>query len=175
MTPTPPQPSDASADRDSGRPTVESLTDDVLRSYDAADRTTHTDAGALPSRARGIELLELLRDLIFPGYYSEDRLTCQNIRAHAERRVADIRELMQTEVAEALAYQQNVGVGIGAQPGDASARAQHVTDEFLRRIPKLRELLVFGTYNPASIYSLPPWIGTAIAVDKNSTYAKRAA
>lgn len=30
-----------------------------------------------------------------------------------------------------------------------------------------RELLVFGTYNPASVYSLPPWIGTAIAVDNS--------
>ncbi|MHC4994289.1 MAG: serine O-acetyltransferase [Planctomycetota bacterium] len=141
---------------DPERPSVEGLAEDILESYASDERTSHIDAGALPNRARGIELLELLRDLIFPGYFSEYRLTQQNVRAHVERRIADIRELMETEVGEALAYQHKVGIGLGAEPGDATVKARHVTDAFLERIPELRRYLatdVQAAYDgdPASI------------------------
>lgn len=139
-------------------PTVEALADLVLASYESDERTRHVGAGALPNRARGIELLEMLRDLIFPGYFAEERMTADNIRGHVEHRISDIRDLMEREVGEALVYQMNVGLeqGAGCKEGEEHAKAREVTDAFLSRIPELRRLLatdVQAAYDgdPASI------------------------
>ena len=126
------------------RPRVEDLAGDVLASYEAEPRTRHIDAGPLPSRSRAIELLEMLRDLVFPGYFARHLLTKQNVRDHVVRLLADVRESLEHQVQVAMAFRDSRAVGSApAETGAAPAhvRAEQITDKFLQRIPKLRSLL----------------------------------
>jgi serine O-acetyltransferase len=128
----------------SARPPIEEVAAHVLASYDGEPRTRHIDAGPLPGRSRAIELLEMLRDLAFPGYFTRTRLTAQNVRDHVVRLVADIRETLEQQVELALTFHDSrapAGAAGTPPPGAPRKRAELITDEFLVRIPRLRQLL----------------------------------
>jgi serine O-acetyltransferase len=123
------------------RPGIESLTREVLGSYDAEPNTRRLDAVPLPDRRRTFELLQRIRDLLFPGYFCDHRLTADNVRDHVLRLIAEIRESLEQRTAEAVAYRN---ASPGGEPGDPraeSAEAERLTDAFLQRIPELRRML----------------------------------
>jgi len=128
----------------SRRQPVEQLADQVVESYFAEQRMHHIDSGPLPSRRAAIALLEKLRDLFFPGYYCEHRLTEQNIHDHAVALLAEIRESLETQVDRALCYQANLQREVrgDCDGSDATAhKARELTDQFLKCIPELRNRL----------------------------------
>ena len=57
------------------RDQLDHLVDRVVESYLADPRTSHLDAAFLPSRTKTVELIELLRRLVFPGFFDEHRLS----------------------------------------------------------------------------------------------------
>ena len=120
------------------RPSIDALTDAVIASYQADDRTRHIDAGALPRRADAIALLELLRDVFFPGFFSPDLLTSDNVRDHIANQLASVRSLMESLITDALIYADNRSCE--PRPADAPTPAD-ITDAFLAAIPDLRAAL----------------------------------
>ena len=132
------------------RISLDDLAAEILASYEAEPRTRHIDGGSLPDRGAAIELLEMIRDLLFPGYFSEHRLGRESVRDHALHLIAAIRESMERQVGEALHYRRKLKAqgAPGAEPGanneddhTDAARAEWITDDFLRRVPELRRLL----------------------------------
>jgi serine O-acetyltransferase len=123
---------------------VEEIARGIVDSYLADERTHHIDAGPLPSRYAAIGLLEKLRDLFFPGYFTTQRLTEQNIYDHVVALVAEIRETLETQIDQALCYGANLGRADRREcDGSASTAeaARTLTDEFLARIPALRAMI----------------------------------
>jgi serine O-acetyltransferase len=99
--------------------------------------------------------MEMLRDLVFPGYFSPGPLGDRSLDSHVTRLVTEIRELMEQQVDQALQFQQRHQ---GGGDGPTFARAQQITDQFLRRVPELRRLLsldVQAAYegDPAAIHT----------------------
>jgi serine O-acetyltransferase len=125
------------------RPRIEDLAGEVLASYESQPRTRHIDAGPLPSRSRAIELLEMLRDLMFPGYFARVALTRQNIRDHVVRLLADVRESLEHQLQGALAFRDSRTPEDQRPAGveDTHTRACRITDQFLDRVGHLREVL----------------------------------
>ncbi len=150
-------------------PASDDLVGRIVDSYHADKRTQHLDSSFLPSRARTIEAIELLRQLMFPGFFDAQRLTSQHIHQHAGELLDRIRELFYEQIRQALRYDQNGGAegagraeGAGeaseaegspalavppappalpAFPAPPDAQAGRVTMMFLQRIPHLRRLL----------------------------------
>ncbi len=144
----------------SNRPTLEHLADSILASYREEPRLAHIDGGPMPSRARTIELLELLRDLIFPGFFTAKQpLTWQTAPDHVLRRLAEIRETMEQLIADALHYQARIKevssskFQVSGSPSPnlklktlkletpSPSSSPQITDQFLSQIPALRHLL----------------------------------
>ncbi|MDH3584045.1 MAG: serine acetyltransferase [Phycisphaerae bacterium] len=125
------------------RPTIETVATAILRSYEADPRTCHIDAGNLPNRYQAIELLERLRDLVFPGYYTHQPVTASTVRDHVVRLVAEIRERLEQQVAGALGYKDHLdrarGRAVDADP--PLERGRRITDAFLEQVPDLRAML----------------------------------
>ncbi|MBI1375313.1 MAG: serine acetyltransferase [Phycisphaera sp.] len=151
-----------SASQPNDRPSIEDLAAPIIASYDTDPRTRHIDLGDLPSRAATIDLLEMIRDLFFPGYYTPKALMADGVRDHVARRVADIRESLEQQIAIANAYRRQMRAVFGDRPGvtadtpgatgatttpddDAPAAAEvdprATADEFLRRVPAMRAML----------------------------------
>ena len=136
--PPPTPPSDRETDAK-----LHSLIDDIVDSYQADARTEHLGAIFLPNRQRTIEALELLRRLIFPGFFDQHRLTRQNIRYHVSELLAAVHDLLFDQINQALRYELNrtEGAGKGDRCDRCEDKAQAVTAAFLQQIPELRRRL----------------------------------
>ncbi|MCX5658163.1 MAG: serine acetyltransferase, partial [Planctomycetota bacterium] len=90
-----------------------------------------------------IQTLELIRRVLFPGYFDETRLTTETIHYHVGDLLTRVHDLLYEQVRQALRYEENRTAGSGR--GDACDSCDHearrVTHEFLARLPELRRML----------------------------------
>jgi len=134
------------------------LVDRLVASYRSDSRTQHLDATFLPNRARTVQCLELLRRLVFPVFFDEERLSSDNIRQHTHQLLSGAYELLYDQVNQALRYDLNRtrGAGEGDACEECAEKARHTVAAFLQRLPELRRILardVQATYDgdPAAI------------------------
>ena len=119
------------------------LVDQIVDSYHAQSNLQHLDSTFLPSRAKTIQVTELLRRLVFPGFFDEQRLTSNTVHNHVGELLNQIRDQLYGQVREALRYEKNItdGQGTGDDCQECDAQADRTTQEFLGRIPEVRRLL----------------------------------
>ncbi len=122
---------------------LQDLTDTLVRTYLADDRTQHIDAIFLPSRTRCIQIVELLRRLTFPGFFDDHRLTTDNIADHTADLLRQTEALLFEQVCQTERYLLNERDQ--THPGDhcpeCDARARAKTDAFLGTLPEVRRKL----------------------------------
>ncbi len=142
-------------------PLPDDLTQRIVESYLADNRTHHLGACFLPSRAKTIELIELLRRLIFPGFFDDQRLTTENVNAHVNTLLVQIRDLLYDQVHQSINYEQQTrGNASDKNDGDnnndnnkgsgssddsdspiCNRRSTEVTIKLLELIPEIRRKL----------------------------------
>ncbi|MBI4581800.1 MAG: serine acetyltransferase [Planctomycetes bacterium] len=117
------------------------LVDRVVESYFSDERTRHIDRAYLPSRAEVVQIIELLLELGYPGYYGRQGLNRHNVRFHVGELLPRLGEKLFDQIYQALCYQQetNGQTKPGQSPCDAKAR--ELTMAFLEKIPAIREQL----------------------------------
>ncbi|MAE64503.1 MAG: serine acetyltransferase [Phycisphaeraceae bacterium] len=117
-------------------PEAGALVDRILGSYATDERTEHLDAQFLPSRAKTIEIIEIFRRLLFPGFFDEQRRSGEAVRRHIADLLARAEAMVYEQVNEALCYASGQ-----SRDDDCSDKARQVTRRLLDRIPELRRLL----------------------------------
>jgi serine O-acetyltransferase len=131
---------------------VDRLTESVL----AEPRMQHLDRVLLPSRDVIVECIELLRQIIFPGYYGKQGLTRENVRYRIGELLIEVQEMLFEQVHLCLRYREETpqangdaasdrdgdgspAPGVGRGPCDHAAC--EIVSTFLDRIPAVREVL----------------------------------
>ncbi len=136
-----------------GKPVVsarERLCSDLLASYMGDERARRLSHRYLPSREAIVEILELVLDLMYPGYFGRRDLSAENLAEHVAARVEALYPKVEREVEHCLCYgreRQTLKVGgtgelASAQFGECAPRAHELTDQFLSKLPEIRGLLV---------------------------------
>ncbi|MEX0775052.1 MAG: hypothetical protein WD042_04980 [Phycisphaeraceae bacterium] len=124
-------------------PQIRQLVETIVASYHADARTNHLDSTFLPNRGRTIQIIELLRRVMFPGFFDDTRLSSATIAYHVGELITQARDLLYEQIREALRYEANRMSH--DRKGDRSehfdGEADKLTLEFLQRIPDLRRLL----------------------------------
>ncbi|MEX2216709.1 MAG: hypothetical protein WD768_21525 [Phycisphaeraceae bacterium] len=128
---------------DAAPPSLDELVAQVVDSYVSDKRTQHLDSSFLPSRARTVEVVELLRQLIFPGFFDHVRLTSSNIQYHVGDLLSRIRDGLYEQLRQALRYEENrvSGTGKGDTCDHCDEEADRITIAFLQRVPYLRRMI----------------------------------
>lgn len=118
------------------------LVEQFVQSYRSDRHTQHIDAVFLPNRTRAIEFLELLRRVMFPGFFDETRVTQDNVHFHAGELLNRIYDLVYEQVRQALRYQENAEeAGRGDKSDDCDAHAEKITRRFMEALPATRQKL----------------------------------
>lgn len=120
---------------------VQQLCDRIVASYLADERTQRLDAVFLPNRARTIETLELMRRLIFPGFFDQQRLSTESIDSHVHELVNRVRQLLYDQVRQTLRYELNRAGGDGSRCKDCDQKAERITMAMLECVPEIRRKL----------------------------------
>jgi len=110
----------------------------IVASYPDEPRTRHIDAGYLPSRDIIIELIQQLRELIYPGYFGKQNLDSATIEYHAGALLSSIHDKLLNQIGNAIRHQASRR---GEPVPDCTERAEQIVREFLALIPRLRAIL----------------------------------
>lgn len=119
---------------------LEDLVDQLVEQYGEDQRTSHIDSPFLPSRLRCIEIVELIRRILFPGFFDERRVTSTNVRFHIGELLSHLHELLHDQIFQALCYSKRLPPeqAEGEKGQACSHHAWEVTGKFMTQMPSLR-------------------------------------
>lgn len=102
-------------------------------------RRTYT-GHLLPSRDEIVQMVELLRSVIFPGYFGNRDVTEESLSYHIGATLDRVALIMADEIHRGLCFacERRPGERVEAR---CRQQAHNVTAAFLRRLPELRRLL----------------------------------
>ena len=114
------------------------LIDAILDSYEAYPVTTRLQGKSILNRSIIIEVLEKLRQILFPGYYDQGKIRPEYVRYIVGEHIEFVQYHLSKQAAIALGSQEN-----DPEEGTAGfmAKAEAIVDDFLAQIPRLREYL----------------------------------
>jgi serine O-acetyltransferase len=115
------------------------LVEGMLASYRGDPRAQHVNRRFLPSRDEILEIVRLLLELFYPGYYGRQDLTDENLAFHVGNLLSTLREKLQRQVETCLCFAAECD---GAPTHDCREAARRVTSALLARLPAVREALI---------------------------------
>ena len=118
---------------------VEKLVNSVVNE----PRLRHLDRVYLPSRDEIVHCIELLRQILFPGYFGRQGLTSTNINYRMGELVTDLADRLYEQIRHCLRYRQHIpGEDEATQPCvDCDLHAADLVATFLDSIPAVRAML----------------------------------
>lgn len=129
------------------KPDFEQITKDIVLTYEGDSGINFIDVKNLPIRDKIIEIIQLLLEVLFPGYTGKRRVTRENVASI----VQELLTILQGELAGQieLALRHNCRLQDCPTCDCGTLAAQNAT-ELLSRIPQIREMLkgdVQAAYN----------------------------
>jgi len=117
---------------------IEKLVGEITRTYHGDSGINFIDASNLPVRGKILEILDLLFEVLFPGYTGKRMVTKSNV----DFVVIDILYHVYTELSEQIerAYKYRCRME-KCDSSDCRAMAEDVAQHLLIQLPKVRELL----------------------------------
>jgi serine O-acetyltransferase len=115
------------------------LVDAMLESYRKDARGQHVNKRWLPSRDEIHEIVELLLELFYPGYYGRQDLTDENLPFHVGNLLSTLREKLERQIETCLCFARETE---GGGAGGCSESARRASAELLDRLPAIRDALI---------------------------------
>ena len=120
------------------------LTARIIETYQSIGKINHLGHCPLPNLATVVDVLDHLKEIIFPGYRRRQNLHFGNVAYHIGDLVDSLHDALTQQFARALRHdydlQNNSSCGCGSDV-DFEALGQAKALEFLDKIPNVRELL----------------------------------
>lgn len=114
------------------------IVEDTCNSYQRIPATRHIGETSLPSKSNIIEILEGIRDILFPGYYGTSGLCWENVQYYIGSKIDDLFIKLSEEISKSIRHEckENGHVCI-----ECMDKAEQCATNFFGKIPKLRDLL----------------------------------
>ena len=112
----------------------EEIVNSLLDSYCEVGGINHLDSSNLPSKRVVGAICDDLLQLLFPGFFSEEVVSSEELPLITNERIASIRERLGAELRRSVRLKN-------PESKDHRAEANELCCGFLRRIPEVRRLL----------------------------------
>jgi serine O-acetyltransferase len=113
----------------------------MLASYASDPRGHHIGKKHLPSREEIFEIIELLFQLFYPGYYGRQDLTKGNLEYHVVTLVSTLREKLAKQIEECLCWSSESG-NDDKKLGPRCEHSRKLASKLLERLPAIRNTLL---------------------------------
>lgn len=118
---------------------LDALVEGMISSYRRDPRAQHIGRQYLPSREEIVEVLGILLELFYPGYFGRQDLNDENLAYHVGNLLSKLREKLERQVQACLGFATEAD---GRDPAACRDQAQQIASEFLGRLPAVREALI---------------------------------
>src|SRR5262245_41832746 len=113
------------------------LTDRVVHTYTEFSKINHLGHSSLPSTEAVIEIIEDLKEVIYPGYGRRQNLHLGNVAYHVGDIIDGLHDRLTEQIARALRHECSAA----ELEEDFQAIGQQRTMQFLDRLPEVRSIL----------------------------------
>ena len=117
---------------------MENLVSEIVHTYKGDTGINFIDVSNLPVRRKILEILDLLMEVLFPGYTGTRTVTRSNIGFIIGDILCQVYTELSEQIERAFKYQCKIKKCEGC---DCRTMAEKVTKHLLTRLPKIRELL----------------------------------
>jgi serine O-acetyltransferase len=117
---------------------IPKIVDEIVATYDALPSTNHLSHRALPSHTDIREVLEGLKEVLYPGYFGRRNLNRANIRFHIGDRIWQLYRQLGEQIYLSVLHDCRLSE---TECGHCETLAEDLTMEFLHRIPAMRAVL----------------------------------
>ena len=117
---------------------IEELVSEIVHSYKGDSGINFIDASNLPVRGEILKILDLLFEVLFPGYTGKRTVTKSNINFIVGDILCQVYTELSEQIERAYQYQCRIKKCDGC---DCRTMAENVTQHLLTQLPKIRELL----------------------------------
>ncbi|MFO0921495.1 MAG: serine acetyltransferase [Pirellulales bacterium] len=119
------------------------LTDAIVKTYIQGDPINHLGHCPLPKYDVVVQILEDLKDILYPGYRRREGLHIGNVTYHVGNLIDNLHDKLTNQIARALQHDDRVRKKESecVEPTDYEAKGQAIAIAFLERIPYLRSIL----------------------------------
>jgi len=118
---------------------LDQLTNGLLSAYRQGGAVNDGDEAALPDRASASELCRQVLALLFPGFFTAERVTREHLSVTTQRALLELETLLCAQVDRALRFEHRVN-GSG-NPDKLTAQAHECVHGCLDELVKVRGLI----------------------------------
>jgi serine O-acetyltransferase len=123
-----------------GRPPIDPVVLDVLSSYREEGGINHIGGPNLPSRQRTIDILQMLRSILFPGYYDRDPVDEEALLYTTGERIGWVRKNLADEITKSLCHDCRQYDRCDQLP-ECADKARDITNDLMEALPQIRTQL----------------------------------
>lgn len=117
---------------------LNSLVSSIVCTFNDNSRSWLSDLSFLPNKNSINESLEMLLELLFPGYFEKEHVDIPALEYHIGTLLSRVHRKLRKQIGYALKHQASA---TGASLVDVDAQAEKIIYTFLSKIPELREIL----------------------------------
>jgi serine O-acetyltransferase len=119
------------------------VVDALVKSIQAEPRMQHLNRVFLPSRDEIVRAIDLLRQIIYPGYFGQQGLTSQNVTYRMGEMVIELTDILYEQVRCCLRYKRQIpsSDADSEQCEECDREAARIVAEFFGRLPDVRQWL----------------------------------
>ena len=118
------------------------LTDRIVETYTEEITISHLGHCPLPNHETIVEVIESLRDILYPGYRRRDGLHLGNVTYHVGDVIDRLHDQLTEQIARALHHEAGKNVVCDPQQrADFEALGQSKAVAFLKKLPTVRKML----------------------------------
>jgi len=121
--------------------TLDRTVDGLLASYERDARGQHIGKRYLPSREETHEVVALLFQIFYPGYFGRQDLTDENLRYHVGNLLSTFRRKVAGQIAACLCTAAESEGREGDTP-ECVTHAAKLADALVAKLPAIRDMLV---------------------------------
>jgi len=114
------------------------IADRIIESCSDSGCFTHIDNEPIPSEGYVIEVIDKLREILFPGYFTRERIDPINLKYYMGQSIAVLFDMLSEQIAHSIRHDC---LRYDLPCTECEEQGQNITLAFLETIPSLRKKL----------------------------------
>ena len=119
---------------------INQVIDDILDSYQQVGGINYTNGLNLPSKQRIIDIWQMLRTVLFPGFYEREQVDETSLPYLIGQRIARVRKSLAEEINKGMCYDCEERGSCDQLP-ECAQKAGTIADELVAALPEIRAKL----------------------------------